>query len=73
MNSLHRVTAVPVDIVICVGVLLVLTRVVTTYQFYRAKSTAGQREPPTVPYWIPWVGSLVPFMTRQSLFFDDIA
>ena len=76
MDLRYGMVAVPVVIILSLGVLLGLTRAITTYQFYRAKSAVppgGEREPPTVPYWIPWVGSLLPFILRQSPFLEDIA
>ena len=76
MDLRHSIMAVPLAISIGVGVILGLTKVITTYQFYRAKSRApyeGKREPPTVPYWIPWLGSLLPFLLSQSLFLDEIS
>lgn len=76
MDMRHSIIAVPVVIIVSIGVLLGLTRTLTAFQYYCAKSRAlgqGKREPPTVPYWIPWLGSLPSFIFRQSLFFEDIA
>jgi hypothetical protein len=59
-------------ILLGIGIVLGFTKALTTYQFYRAKSIVGKREPPTVPYWMPWLGNLLPFILRQSLFLGDI-
>lgn len=54
-----------------VGAVLGLTRAITTYQFHRSKSQ--RKEPPTVPYWLPWFGNLFQFMFDQGRFWEDIA
>lgn len=55
------------------GMLVVVTKTLTTWQFYRANSAVGKTEPLTVPYWIRWLVSLLPFIMHQSLFLEDIA
>jgi hypothetical protein len=76
MDLRHGIMVAPLAISLAIGVILGLTKVITTYQFYRAKSRApyeGKREPPTVPYWIPWLGSLLSFVLSQSLFLNEIS
>lgn len=54
------------------GIFLVATYLFTLCRFYLTsgpKSRFEGKEPPTLPYWIPFVGSAIPMVTDPHKFF----
>jgi hypothetical protein len=63
---------------IAIFVVLITTWVVTTLEFRRRLSKPNRsgekadREPVTMPYAIPWLGSALSFLNEQGQFYDSI-
>ena len=75
-----RGTLLRISVFLSVAILAVLTTtwVVTTLNFRRRLSNPQQdgekadKEPVTMPYAIPWLGSALSFLNEQGTFYDSI-
>ena len=60
-------------VAMCLTVLLLYSRLTTGIAYSRAQSRqeAGVRKPATLPYWIPYIGHTLPFITDAARFFGE--
>ena len=73
--NIHTMLALGIwKISTCVFLLVpVLTYIVTSVKcVLRMRDTSSDRKPPILPYWLPFVGNLIPFALNMPKFAADI-
>ncbi|KAK6827835.1 hypothetical protein PG987_011176 [Apiospora arundinis] len=66
-----------IEYILLISLLIPIgTFLVTTYSFHIASRLGGRRfrglEPPTLPYWIPFIGSGLSIATNPHKFYEDV-
>ena len=76
LRSVGQYTLGVIPLLVCLGVFVpfVATYLFTVCRFYAPRAVHSRcigKEPPTVPYWIPFVGSAFAMISDPHKFFEE--